>query len=139
FLSALRACPAGFVGLLIAYGLSAVGGNTVVSSAEPGAVAFPVAEGSFAAQLAGIDREWNVSFRAAGKVRVMGAGELAYWGRWREVEAGPQIILSDGGVIRADVLLVDEKQLVLGDATGLGRGFWEESALPRQAVRAMML
>src|SRR5207247_2160572 len=68
--------------------LAGINGLLVAYAAEPGAVAFPVAETSFPAQLAGIDREWNISFRAAGKVRVMGAGELAYWGRWRDVEAG---------------------------------------------------
>ncbi len=110
-----------------------------VAAAGRSATAFPVAEPSFSAELVGIDREWNVSFKSEGKVRVMSAGELAYWGRWSDVESGPQILLSDGGVIRADVLLVDERQIVIGDATGLGRGFWEESALPRRAVSAVML
>jgi hypothetical protein len=41
--------------------------------------------------------------------------------------------------VRADVLLLDEKQIVLGDATGLGRGLWDESTLPRAAVRGIML
>jgi len=137
FLTALRACTAGFLGALI--GLTPPSATNIVVAAEPEAVAFPVAEAEFAAGLVGIDREWNISFKAAGKVRVMGAGELAYWGRWRDVEGGPQIVLSDGGVVRADVLLVDEKQVVVGDATGLGRGFWEESTLPRGVVRALML
>src|SRR5262245_34481757 len=107
-------------------------------AAEPGQLAFPVGEAPFRAELVGIDREWNISFKATGKVRVIGAGELAYWGRWSDVEAGPQIVLSDGGVVRADVLLVDEKQIVVGDATGLGRGFWEESSLPRRAAAAIL-
>ncbi|HMC10269.1 MAG TPA: hypothetical protein VKH44_03225, partial [Pirellulaceae bacterium] len=102
-------------------------------------MAFPVAEPPFPAQLAGIDREWNLSFKTAGKVRVVAATDLAYWGRCRDAEAGPQIILADGGVIRADALLIDDKQLVVGDATGLGRGLWDESLLPRDAVRAILL
>src|SRR5262245_15618569 len=107
-------------------------------AAEPGQLAFPVGEAPFRAELVGIDREWNISFKAAGKVRVIGAGELGNWGRWSDVEAGPQVLLSDGGVVRADVLLVDEKQIVVGDATGLGRGFWEESNLPRGAAAAIL-
>jgi len=101
-------------------------------------LAFPVGEAPFAAELAGIDREWNLSFKVAGKVRVVAAADLAYWGRCREVESGPQILLSDGAQIRADTLLLDDKQLVIGDATGLGRGQWNESRLPKSAVRAIV-
>jgi hypothetical protein len=101
-----------------------------------------VSEASFPARLAGIDREWNVSFRTgdpgAEKVRVVPATEISTWGRWRDVEAGPQILLVDGGLVRADVLKLDGDSLVLGDATGLGRMLWEESALPRAAVRAIL-
>jgi len=106
--------------------------------AEP-AQAFPALEPPFAGRLVGIDREWNLSFRAENKVRVLAASDLAYWGRHRDVEAGPQFVLADGGVVRADLLLLDEKQVVLGDATGLGRGLWDESTLPRVAVRGIML
>jgi NPCBM/NEW2 domain-containing protein len=101
-------------------------------------LAFPIAESYFPAQLAGIDREWNLSFKTAGKVRVVTAAELAYWGRNRDSEAGPQIILADGGVIHADVLLFDGKQITIGDATGLGRGLWDESSLPHDCVRAIL-
>src|SRR5437879_6243643 len=89
FLTVLRVCLAGVVGTFIS--LTASAGRPIVSAAEPAAVAFPVAEAPFAAQLAGIDREWNVSFKTAGKLRVMRSGELAYWSWWRDVEAGPQI------------------------------------------------
>src|SRR5262249_22992028 len=102
-------------------------------------LAFPVAEAPFPAQLVGIDREWNLSFKTAGKVRVVAASDLAYWGRYHDVEAGPQIVLADGSVVRADVLQLDEKRLVLGDATGLGRGLWDESSLPRDGVRGIIL
>jgi hypothetical protein len=107
-------------------------------AAESASRAFPVGEAPFAGQLAGIDREWNLSFKTASKVRVIRATELAYWGQWRDVELGPQIILSDGGIVRADVLLIDESQVFIGDATGLSRGFWDESKLPRQAVHAIV-
>jgi hypothetical protein len=110
-----------------------------VAEAQSAPVAFPVAEPSFPAQLANIDREWNVSFKAGGKVRVVAAADLAYWGRYRDAEAGPQIVLADGGVIHADLLLLDDNRLVVGDATGLGRGLWDESALPRDALRAIIL
>jgi NPCBM/NEW2 domain len=110
-----------------------------VSRAQSTALAFSVSEPAFPAQLASIDREWNVSFRTEGKVRVVAATDLAYWGRYRDFEGGPQMILADGGVVRADLLLLEPQQLLIGDATGLGRGFWDESALPREAVRGIML
>jgi NPCBM/NEW2 domain-containing protein len=110
-----------------------------VSRAQSVPFAFPLSEAPFPAQLAGIDREWNLSFKTAGKLRVVAAADLAYWGRYRDVEAGPQIILDGGGVVRADVLLLDDKQLILGDATGLARGFWDESSLPRDSLRAILL
>src|SRR5687767_393686 len=80
-------------------------------AAEP--LAFPVDEPHFAARLASIDPEWNIHLRIGDKVRVLAAKDLAYCGRYREVEQGPKILLADGSLIRADVLLLDEKQVVL--------------------------
>ena len=95
-------------------------------------------EPPLAARLAGIDREWNLSFTAGQKVRVVPAKDLALWGRWRDTSTGPQILLAGGGVIRADVLQLDDESLVLGDATGLGRGLWDESTLPRRSIQAVL-
>jgi hypothetical protein len=110
-----------------------------VAVAADAGLACPIAEPPFAADLASIDREGNISFRTGGKVRVVAAADLAYWGRYQDVEAGPHLMLADGGLVRADLLRLDEKQLIIGDATGLGRGLWDESALPRAAVRAIIL
>jgi len=101
-------------------------------------LAFPIAEAPFPAQVAGIDGQWNISLKSAGKIRVLRADDLAYWGAYRDVEAGPQLILTDGSVVRSDLLLLNDKQLVIGDATGLGRGLWDESMLPRSALRAIV-
>jgi hypothetical protein len=101
-----------------------------------------VSEAPFPARLDGIDREWNLSFRTgpsgSEKVRVVPAAQMATWGRWRDAEAGPQVLLADGGILRADVLKLDGESLVLGDATGLGRLLWEEATLPKAAVRAIL-
>jgi hypothetical protein len=105
-------------------------------AADP--TAFLIDEPPLSARLAGIDREWNVSFRVGERVRVVPIKDLAYWGRYADVESGPQILLAGGGVIRADVLSLDDRALVLGDATGLGRGLWDESTLPRSAVRGIL-
>lgn len=107
-----------------------------VRAADP--LAFPIGESPLPAKLAGIDAQWNISLRAGGKIRVVRAGDLAYWGRYRDVEAGPQLLLADGSLIRSDLLKLDEQQVVLGDATGLGRGQWDESSLPRAALAALV-
>lgn len=116
----------------------------LASAAEPQALsakqpqAFLTREGPLPARLVGIDREANVSLAIGGKVRVVPARELAYWGRYRDTSAGPQVLLVDGTLIRADVLKIDGESLVVGDATGLGRGLWEDSTLPRSSVRAIL-
>jgi hypothetical protein len=125
------------IGLAVLVGITATACGRV--SAEDVLRAFPVAEPSFLAEIAGIDSEWNLSFKASGKVRVVAAADLAYFGRYRDVEMGPQIVLADRSIIRADPLLMDENQLILGDATGLGRGQWEESSLPKRVVKAVVL
>jgi len=125
-----------FVGFLAAW--LAVSGPVMAAAAD-GDVAYPIAERPFQAELASIDREGNISFRTGGKVRVVAAADLAYWGRYRDGEAGPQFMLADGGLVRADLLLFDSQQLILGDATGLGRGLWDESTLPRPCVRAIVV
>jgi hypothetical protein len=116
--------------------LLAVACAATARCADP--LAFPLDEPPWAAQLAGIDAQWNISLKTAGKIRVVRAGDVAYWGRYRDVEGGPQILLTDRSVIRSDVLQLDERQLILGDATGLGRGQWDESALPLAAVAAIL-
>src|SRR3954465_9452162 len=111
--------------------------NLVAADSLP--LAYPIGEPPLAARLSGIDPEWNFSFRSGGKVRVIAAADLAYWGRYRDTEAGPQIVLTDGGIVRADVLLLDDKRIVLGDASGLARGMWDESSVSREAVKAIIL
>lgn len=109
---------------------------TAASGAEH--PAYLVSEAPLPATLTSIDAQWNVTFGAGNKLRVVAARELIVWGRWRETEVGPQILLEDGGIVRADALRLDATSLVVGDGTGLGRGLWEESTLPRNSVRAIL-
>src|SRR6187401_3286623 len=105
-------------------------------AADP--LAFPLDEPPLPARLASIDPEWNIHLQIGDKVRVVAAKDLAYWGRYHEVDQGPKVLLTDGSLIRADVLLLDDKQVVLGDATGLGRGQWDESTVPRETLSAVI-
>ena len=109
---------------------------TAASGAEH--PAYLVSEAPLPATLTSIDAQWNVTFRAGNRLRVVAARELIAWGRWRETEVGPQILLESGGIVRADALRLDATSLVVGDATGLGRGLWEESTIPRDSVRAIL-
>src|SRR5688500_16520926 len=131
FLTAMRFC---FLALIAAITWHCQA--ECLRAADP--LAFLIDEPPLAARLVGIDREWNLSLAAEGKVRVVPAKDLAYWGRYQDVSSGPQILLAGGGVIRADVLSLDDRELILGDATGLGRGLWDESNLPRSIVRAVL-
>lgn len=90
------------------------------------------------AGLAGIDAEGKVSLALADAVRVVPAADLVLWGSYRDEQRGPQVLLADGSMIKADVLDIGRRQVTLGDATGLGRVLWEMSHLPRSGVRAIV-
>ncbi|WP_425616102.1 NPCBM/NEW2 domain-containing protein [Anatilimnocola sp. NA78] len=107
--------------------------------AQPSApLAVPLEGEAFAATLAGIDSQQNLKWKVGNKLRVMPAGDLVSWGAWKDVETGPQILLADGGILRADVLKLDANHLVIGDAADLGSVLWGESALPVEAVAGVL-
>jgi len=89
--------------------------------------------------LIGIDAEWNLTFQIGDKATVVPASDVAYWGRYRDVETGPQVLLRDGSILRADVLDLNADTVAIGDATGLGRCLWEDTSLPRGAVSGVLL
>ncbi|MCE9526880.1 MAG: NPCBM/NEW2 domain-containing protein [Planctomycetales bacterium] len=107
-------------------------------AAEPLPLAHPVRGEPFAAKLAGIDPEWNISLAADGKERVLAVADLALWGSYRDASTGPQLLLADGSVIVADVLDLGTENVALGDASGLGRVFWNESAIPLRQLTAIL-
>src|SRR5687768_13537330 len=90
------------------------------------------------ADLAGIDAEGKISLALADAVRVVPAANLVLWGSYRDAQRGPQILLADGSLIKADVLDIGRQQVTIGDATGLGRVLWEVSHLPRSSVRGII-
>ena len=54
-----------------------------------------------------------------------------------DIEAGPQLLLRMAASYRSDLAAAWTTATVIGDATGLGRGQWDESTLPRSAVAAL--
>lgn len=100
---------------------------------------FPLDEPPFQGTLWGMDAEGHISLRTGDKLRVLAADELAHYGRWHETDAGPQILLTDGSCLRADLLALEDQRVVIGDASGIGRTLWLRSELPRSSVRAVLL
>jgi hypothetical protein len=86
-----------------------------------------------------VDAEGHVTLRTGNKLRILAADELAYYGAWRETEAGPQVLLTDGSCLHADLVALDDQRVVIGDASGVGRTRWQRCELPRRSVRAVVL
>jgi hypothetical protein len=111
----------------------------LVLAAKPGERIVFIGRESASGYLIGIEPEWKLKFQIGDKQTVVPAGEVAFWGRYHDVETGPQILLRDGSILRADLLDLSADAVTIGDATGLGRCLWDESALPRSAVRGVLL
>ncbi|OHB81347.1 MAG: hypothetical protein A2V98_10870 [Planctomycetes bacterium RBG_16_64_12] len=71
----------------------------------------PVEGEPFAAELAGIDSQWQLTFRSGEQRRALPAAELAHWGSCVEIRQGPVLVLADGGVLVADVFQADKEHL----------------------------
>jgi hypothetical protein len=84
-----------------------------------------------------IQSDLQLEFRIAEKTLIARPAELIRYGAWRLAKSGPLILLTDGSVLRADLLEVTSEHLKLGDATGLGRVLWSEATLPLTQVRAI--
>ena len=89
--------------------------------------------------LAGVDSEWNLKLQVGEKLVVVPARDLIYWGSYSDAESGPQVLLRDGSIVRADVLDLATDIMTIGDATGLGRCLWDEASLPRSTVQGILL
>jgi hypothetical protein len=110
----------------------------VVSGADAQSPAILADGKRLQATLVGIDSELKVSLRSGRVTTAVPAADLVLWGTYRDVERGPQIVMSDGSVVVGDVLDIGAKEITIGDATGLGRLLWNPSPLPRRSVRAIV-
>jgi hypothetical protein len=82
--------------------------------------AVPVEGPAFAAELAGVDAQWQVTLRAAGASRTLPAADLVRWGSPAEVRQGPLVVLADGGFMAAEVIEADKQALSIdSDLFGL--------------------
>ncbi|MFH1266352.1 MAG: NPCBM/NEW2 domain-containing protein [Planctomycetota bacterium] len=71
----------------------------------------PVDGEPFRAELAGIDSQWQVTFRSGEERRVLAAADVVSWGCCAEVRRGPVLVLADGGLLVADVFTADKDRL----------------------------
>jgi hypothetical protein len=122
----------------IVVGIAAVGPRALAAEEQAAEVAILADGKRLVSGLAGIDEQWKISLRGAEAIRVLPASDLVLWGRYRDFERGPQVVLSDGSLIVGDVLHISGQEIVIGDSTGLGRVLWENSSLPRRSVRAIL-
>ena len=65
----------------------------------PAARAVPAEGDPFAAALAGVDGNWQITLDVGGKPRTMPAADLAWWGTCNEPAKGPVVVLARGGLL----------------------------------------
>jgi len=95
-------------------------------------LAVPVDDEPFRAQLASIDKDWNVVLDAAGSRRVLHAADLVHWGAYRDSYDGTQILLTSGSLVLAEVLdIADDHLTVYGD-------LWGHTRLPLSFVHGVI-
>lgn len=87
--------------------------------------------------LAAIDAEQNWSLQSEGKLLVVSSRDLVRWGNRRDRSPTSLVILRDGSQLVADVISLADDKFTLGDATGLGRSFWEQTSLAKNEVQTV--
>ncbi len=90
-----------------------------------------------AARLVSIEAD-KFAFEIAGKQEPLTPEDFHRFGGWRDISRGPHVLLVDGSILVGDVLKIDDEQLHLGDAAGLGRCRFDGAAIPLSAVRGVM-
>ena len=87
----------------------------------------------FDAVLDGFEDGGRIRFSVAGETRIVQTADLAGWGTRRDAVRGPQVLLTDGSLLIADVLRLDEEHLTLLSS------LWGEPQVPIETVRGILL
>jgi hypothetical protein len=87
---------------------------------------------SFAATLTNVIDQEEFVFDENSHSRSVKIDDLVLWGSYADRSQGTHILLSDGSVLVADVLGIEQDAVVV-----IGR-LWQETRLPRMAVRAII-
>ena len=92
----------------------------------------PVEGDRFEAILSSVDERWLLTFTAEDRQLQMPAADLVRWGHCAEITRGPVVVLSDGGLLVADVLAAD-RHTIVADANLLGL-----LRLPKESVAGVV-
>jgi len=79
-------------------------------------LAVPADGEPFAARLAAVDPQWQVTFQTEKGDRTLPAAGLAWWGHCADLGRGPVVVLADGGLLAADVPAADAQQVAVDSA-----------------------
>ena len=87
---------------------------------------------SFAATLIDVADQDEFVFDEDSQRRSVKFDDLVSWGSYADRSQGTQLVMADGSVLVADVLGIEQDAVVV-----VGR-LWQETRLPRMAVRAIL-
>ena len=77
--------------------------------------------------------DWSVSVKVDADPRELERSEYVLWGTYSDVERSPQVLLTDGTVLVADIVRIDDKSVTVASR------LWGELQLDRRLVRACSL
>jgi hypothetical protein len=86
----------------------------------------------FPATLQRIEPDWQLVVQSDGQTRRLAAENLAHWGTFRDSDRGPQIVLTDGSWLTADVLQIDAQRLQVVSS------LWGDFSVPRASTRGVI-
>lgn len=87
---------------------------------------------SFHGRLVGISPEWQIRFATNDGQRQLPLENLVLFGEYQDDDDGPQLMLADGGLLRADVLAISTETITVESR------LWREAELPLDLVRAVV-
>ncbi len=86
----------------------------------------------FQGQLAGIDKDWNLTFRVERDERQVTAADLQSWGEFRDREGSSLVLLADGGMLATEVLEISRAHVTVKPKS------WRQLKMPLEVVRGII-
>ncbi|MCA9155230.1 MAG: NPCBM/NEW2 domain-containing protein [Planctomycetales bacterium] len=87
---------------------------------------------SFSGRLVSISPTWQIRFATESGERQLSLANLVLFGEYQDDDDGPQLLLADGGLLRADVLAIST------DTISVESRLWREASIPLDLVRAIV-
>ena len=105
---------------------------TALWAADRSDMVVPVDGEPFAGRFAAIDAQWKVTFETNDQTRVLAAEDLVYWGAYRDVYRGTQILMVDDSLLCAEVVQIDQDSLVCESL------LWGRTEIPIARIRGVV-